>query len=282
MMNFTFKKMTQQQAEVIASWKYDGIFAFYDMTADEEDYKEFIDPALRSENYFAVFKEEELAGFFCYQRTDGNFVEIGLGMSPLYTGQGNGATFIKAGLEFGQSYFNPGGFCLSVATFNERAIKVYKKLGFKETESFMQSTNGSEYPFIKMELPLYSNCVFCHFELEKQQKIVLENELCAFLQLPQKVLVGSGVIVPKAHRETVFDLTEQEWQATYELLHNVKSYLDTTFTPDGYNVGWNVGSTGGQHIPHAHLHVIPRFNDEPYAGKGIRHWLKQKSNGHNI
>jgi histidine triad (HIT) family protein len=48
--------------------------------------------------------------------------------------------------------------------------------------------------------------------------------------------------------------------------------------PDGFNVGWNCGPVGGQVIPHAHLHVIPRFADEPYAGKGIRHWLKQESN----
>jgi diadenosine tetraphosphate (Ap4A) HIT family hydrolase len=27
-----------------------------------------------------------------------------------------------------------------------------------------------------------------------------------------------------------------------------------------------------------HLHVIPRFADEPLAGKGIRHWIKQPAN----
>lgn len=48
--------------------------------------------------------------------------------------------------------------------------------------------------------------------------------------------------------------------------------------PDGFNVGWNCFAAGGQSIPHAHLHVIPRFRDEPFAGKGIRHWLKSEAN----
>lgn len=35
---------------------------------------------------------------------------------------------------------------------------------------------------------------------------------------------------------------------------------------------------GGQSIHHAHLHVVPRFRDEPLAGKGIRPWLKSEAN----
>jgi histidine triad (HIT) family protein len=94
----------------------------------------------------------------------------------------------------------------------------------------------------------------------------------------EKVLKGSGVIIPKVHRETVFDLTSEEWQASYELLQKVKIYIDEAFQPDGYNIGWNMGRAGGQEIFHAHMHVIPRYGDEPLAGKGIRFWLKQPEN----
>jgi diadenosine tetraphosphate (Ap4A) HIT family hydrolase len=110
------------------------------------------------------------------------------------------------------------------------------------------------------------------------EQVVLENDLCVFVRTPQPVLKGSGLIVTRAPRETVFDLTEAEWAATYDLLQEVKAYLDRTLEPDGYNVGWNVGRVGGQSIPHVHLHVIPRFADEPLAGKGIRYFLKQPEN----
>jgi histidine triad (HIT) family protein len=31
-------------------------------------------------------------------------------------------------------------------------------------------------------------------------------------------------------------------------------------------------------VPVAHLHVVPRFATEAYAGRGLRWWLKQKEN----
>ena len=120
-------------------------------------------------------------------------------------------------------------------------------------------------------------CPFCPPAIENEN-IVLANALCAFLQMPETILVGAGIIVPRAHRPTVFDLTAAEWAATYDLLHLVKARLDAEYAPDGYNVGWNCGAVAGQHVFHAHLHVLPRYADEPLAGKGIRHWLKQDDN----
>ena len=121
-------------------------------------------------------------------------------------------------------------------------------------------------------------CPFCDLESNARQEIILENELCVFLQEPQEVLIGSGIIIPKEHRESVFDLTEKEWLATFSLLQLAKEIIDEKFKPNGYNIGWNNGNVAGQEIFHVHLHIIPRYIDEPLAGKGIRYWLKQESN----
>jgi len=86
------------------------------------------------------------------------------------------------------------------------------------------------------------------------------------------------MIIPKAHKATVFDLSPDEWEATKQLIDKVKQYLDTKYNPDGYNLGWNCGASAGQHIFHAHLHVCPRHADEPYAGLGIRSWIKSEKN----
>ena len=123
-------------------------------------------------------------------------------------------------------------------------------------------------------------CPFCPPNVSEVQA-VLETPRCLFVQQPESVLVGSGMIIPKQHRETVFDLTAEEWQETLTLLLRVKALLDEQYAPDGYNIGWNCGPVGGQHVFHAHLHVIPRHKDEPLAGKGIRHWLKQDDNKRN-
>ncbi len=119
------------------------------------------------------------------------------------------------------------------------------------------------------------------FDMEAfpDQELVLSNAHCVLLMRQQReVLPGSGLIVPYEPRETVFDLTPDEWQATFELLQDAKSYIDERYAPDGYNVGWNNGRVAGQTIFQAHLHIIPRFADEPRAGRGIRWYLKQPEN----
>jgi len=93
-----------------------------------------------------------------------------------------------------------------------------------------------------------------------------------------KTLIGSYVIIPKSHVETPFALSEAEWLATKRMIDTVKQHLDRIYNPDGYNLGWNVGRIAGQTVSHAHLHIIPRFADEPFAKKGIRHWLKKDEN----
>jgi len=121
------------------------------------------------------------------------------------------------------------------------------------------------------------SCPFCEPEIGRQG-IVERSEACLVIDLQHKVLAGSCLIVPRAHRATPFDLTDSEIVSTFQLLRAVKTRLDSELSPDGYNVGWNCGSTAGQKVEHAHLHVIPRFRDEPLAGKGIRFWLQQDTN----
>ena len=122
-------------------------------------------------------------------------------------------------------------------------------------------------------------CPYCLLN-EPDQHVLFRNDLVVFLQDArfQGALKHSGVIIPVAHRETVFDLTADEIAATFEMLADVRRWMDREFRPDGYNVGWNCGAAGGQDLFHAHMHVIPRFAQEPLAGKGIRAFLKSDAN----
>jgi len=123
------------------------------------------------------------------------------------------------------------------------------------------------------------NCPYCPVR-DQEQKIILENDLVLFLQDErfQGALKHSGVIIPIQHRETVFDLSDAEIAATFQLLSRIKKWMDDCFSPDGYNIGWNCGLVGGQEVFHAHMHVIPRFRQEPLAGKGLRSLLKSDAN----
>ncbi|MDL2343473.1 HIT domain-containing protein [Deinococcus sp. MIMF12] len=108
-------------------------------------------------------------------------------------------------------------------------------------------------------------------------EVLLENELCVYTQDARHFdgLPHSGLIVTRRPCQTVFDLTPEEAAATHALLAEVRAHLDATVKPDGYTVGWNVLPAGGQHIPHVHLHVIPRWNTDAAAGAGVRYFLKE-------
>ncbi len=133
-----------------------------------------------------------------------------------------------------------------------------------------------------MESSPAGECNFCDLEGFRRSEVCLENAyaICASngFQSPQDVLPGSGIIAPLEHRCSPFELSPEEWRATYDLLVAAKQVVAERWRPDGYTVGWNVGAAAGQEIFHAHLHVIPRFDDEPQAGRGIRWTIKQTSN----
>jgi len=96
--------------------------------------------------------------------------------------------------------------------------------------------------------------------------------------MKHNTLIGSYVIIPKSEVGSPFELSDEEWKDSKALMLEVKKYIDKKYSPDGYNIGWNVGKAAGQEVAHAHMHIIPRYSDEPYAGKGLRYWFKQPEN----
>ncbi len=151
-MGYQFTTMTQEQAEDIAfNWHYDGEYSFYDMEADKEDLAEFLNPETRGDSIFAVTLEDELVAFLSITRMAPTTFDIGIGMKPALTGRGKGTGFLKAVMDFIESEFKAEKITLSVAAFNERAIKVYRKIGFEDVGMMMQETNGGIFEFLKME-----------------------------------------------------------------------------------------------------------------------------------
>jgi [ribosomal protein S18]-alanine N-acetyltransferase len=153
-MTFSFRLMSQADAEAIAGWHYPEPFSFYDWAGDPNDLAELLDPTARGYGYFAVEDEDgSLIGFFHFKTPHGPRLEIGLGLHPERTGRGLGASFVEAGLDFGRERFAPKYFTLSAASFNRRAISVYERVGFSPVRVFSHWTNGAEWEFIEMERP---------------------------------------------------------------------------------------------------------------------------------
>jgi histidine triad (HIT) family protein len=117
------------------------------------------------------------------------------------------------------------------------------------------------------------SCPFCNIA---ESDIVERSGPCLAIWT-QEPPAGSVMVVPIAHRRAPWDLTADEWTATQDLLGLMMRRLVASHRPDGWNVGWNVGKGGGQSVDHVHCHLLPRYQDDRYAGRGIR-WLLRQSN----
>jgi histidine triad (HIT) family protein len=120
-----------------------------------------------------------------------------------------------------------------------------------------------------------ADCPFC----DPTENILLSDRYCyAMWTGDTGVPAGSAMVLPWAHRPTAFDLTAPEWTSHHALLAQLRELVATRHRPDGWNIGWNVQPVGGQSVPHAHCHLIPRYATEPLAGRGIRSWIKAPTN----
>ena len=150
MPGYRFRQMEDEEAVEISGWHYEPPYDFYDATSDPDDLEELLDPKRRKDAYFSVFdRGGVLVGFFQFEK-EGKTVDVGLGMKPDLTGKGLGVGYLLAGLEFARRRFSPERFTLSVATFNERAILVYERAGFRRDTLYRHNTNGGRYLFLSM------------------------------------------------------------------------------------------------------------------------------------
>ncbi|MDD4056795.1 MAG: GNAT family N-acetyltransferase [Bacilli bacterium] len=154
-MKYTFSIMSQESALMIANqWHYEEPYSFYDAEADRDDYQELISPELRNSHYYEAKIEDDLVGFFSITIDDGQ-IEIGLGLRPDYCGKGLGKEFLCQIEEYLIPIFHPQKLIVFVASFNLRAMKVYKSCGYQIIGEENRRTNNDNYLFIKMEKEVY-------------------------------------------------------------------------------------------------------------------------------
>jgi diadenosine tetraphosphate (Ap4A) HIT family hydrolase len=111
-------------------------------------------------------------------------------------------------------------------------------------------------------------CPFCN---PSEDDIVAKNELCYARWDRYPVSRGHLLIMPFRHTLDLFSMTTEEKQTLLALIDECKAVIEENFTPDGYNIGFNVGEAAGQTVLHCHCHLIPRyFGDVKEPRGGVR------------
>jgi len=148
--NLQIGYMTKEYAHLISEWKYDGIYSMYNNSND------MLDSFMDGNHFVCIGKSNRLVGYYCFGEDariptiennvyDNEFVDVGLGMTPLLCGQGFGLTFLETGLKYACGLYKSNRFRLSVVHFNERAINVYKRFGFYTEREATHLHSGKKF-----------------------------------------------------------------------------------------------------------------------------------------
>jgi diadenosine tetraphosphate (Ap4A) HIT family hydrolase len=109
-------------------------------------------------------------------------------------------------------------------------------------------------------------CPFCDLS---DRPLVSRNEHAFAIRDAYPVTRGHTLVIPFRHVVDLFELMDYEMAALFALVRKVKANLENEFSPNGFNVGINIGRDAGQTVMHAHAHIIPRFAgdvDDPTGG----------------
>jgi ATP adenylyltransferase len=105
-------------------------------------------------------------------------------------------------------------------------------------------------------------CVFCRAAAagDEEGLVVHRGEL-AFVMLNKYPYAGGHLMVaPFRHVGGLAELTEGEALEIHRLVAVSLQALAATMSPQGFNLGWNLGRIAGAGVvDHVHEHVVPRW-----------------------
>jgi histidine triad (HIT) family protein len=104
------------------------------------------------------------------------------------------------------------------------------------------------------------DCIFCKIVAGEipSYKIYEDNDFFAFLDI-RPLNTGHTLVIPKKHYRWVWDLTNIG--AYYEVVGRIANAIKRAF-----NIDRVVSLVVGEAVPHAHVWLIPRFENDGHGG----------------
>ena len=134
--------LTGADARALLGWRYNPPYDWYNPPPlSKEVVANLIDPKWQ---FHSIKADDALIAYASFGNdgrvTGGDYTapatDIGLGLAPALTGRGLGSIVLQAILEFAQTSFQSPAARLTVARFNQRAIRLYERAGFEPTQEF--------------------------------------------------------------------------------------------------------------------------------------------------
>jgi histidine triad (HIT) family protein len=108
------------------------------------------------------------------------------------------------------------------------------------------------------------NCIFCKVlagEIPSEE--VDSDERTVTVMDINPATRGHVVVITRTHAESLMDLDDEDVLAAMQTVRRVAQRVRETLDPAGFNILHNIGRAAWQSIFHFHVHVIPRYEDDP-------------------
>ena len=118
------------------------------------------------------------------------------------------------------------------------------------------------------------DCVFCSIISKKSQAAnIFEND--EFIAFMDKFPINPGhtLVLPKEHCQTIVDMSMEETGKLFGLSSHLAKAVIKAVNADGFTLGQNNGEAANQIVPHVHVHIVPRFNNDSEVGR----WPSRKT-----
>ena len=108
------------------------------------------------------------------------------------------------------------------------------------------------------------DCIFCAIAKgEGPATIVAEDDrTVAFMDI-MPATRGHLLVIPRAHYRDLLSVDEADLNATVNAAKAMAQRINDRLDPDGVNLLNSCGRAAWQTVFHFHIHVIPRYDDDP-------------------
>jgi len=115
-----------------------------------------------------------------------------------------------------------------------------------------------------------SDCIFCKIVQGEIPaiKVYEDDKVLAFMDI-NPLNDGHTLVVPKQHAETILEIAAEDLTAVIQVVQKVALAIEKGLKPDGLTVIQLNKKASGQVVPHLHIHLIPRFEND---GLTISKW----------
>jgi len=109
-----------------------------------------------------------------------------------------------------------------------------------------------------------SDCLFCGIvNGDVPAQIVDSDEhTVAFMDI-NPATRGHALVVPRRHVADLIEISDEDLAHTATAARRLARKIDSALEPDGLNLLNSTRPAAWQTIFHFHLHVIPRYEDDP-------------------